>query len=106
MRDKIPAIIETNGEVALCTTLTAQEFREELLRKFVEEAQELAASQGRSKLLEELADVKEVYKAILAAFNFSEQDVEWRRRRKFKERGGFDDRLLLIETAPKPATPR
>jgi predicted house-cleaning noncanonical NTP pyrophosphatase (MazG superfamily) len=60
----------------------------------VEEAREVAAAEG-DDLLAELADVQEVYAALLAAYGVDPVAVEACRAQRRAERGGFERRLWL-----------
>src|SRR3989344_4512172 len=82
IRDKIPEVLARQDKAAETSVLDVPEYKRRLLLKLVEEAQELA-------------DVKEVCRAILIAFGISEEDLERVRIAKRAERGGFDKRLLL-----------
>jgi predicted house-cleaning noncanonical NTP pyrophosphatase (MazG superfamily) len=99
VRDFIPEIIKEN-------TGTSPEFRKleddseyltYLLRKVSEEAQELSRAETDENIMEEMADVYEVIDAISALRNFSETEVRDVQDKKRKARGGFDDRLLMLD---------
>ncbi|OGL73608.1 hypothetical protein A3F28_03885 [Candidatus Uhrbacteria bacterium RIFCSPHIGHO2_12_FULL_57_11] len=94
IRDKIPEVLARQDKAAETSVLDVPEYKRRLLLKLVEEAQELAHA-GSEKFVDELADVKEVCRAILIAFGISEEDLERVRIAKRAERGGFDKRLLL-----------
>lgn len=103
VRDKIPFIIDRNGEVAHCRTLEPPELLHELRRKLVEEAQEAQAADSREALLTELADLSEVIEATLEAARFSRHQLRAEQDRRRTERGGFRERIYLISTSPKAA---
>jgi predicted house-cleaning noncanonical NTP pyrophosphatase (MazG superfamily) len=67
-----------------------------LRAKLVEEAEEHRAS-GEAA---ELVDVLEVVYALAAAAGISPEKLERDRCRKREERGGFEERLLLVGVAP------
>ena len=94
VRDTIPEIIEQNGQKATVRILTEEEYTKELLRKLVEEAQELLASNGD---LDERADVEEVLAALDNAFRWTEKDIHDARAKKNDARGAFTRRLYLEE---------
>ncbi len=94
VRDKIPDIIMRRGDKPVTQILDAGAYRRELRRKLQEEVAEF----GESGEVEELADVLEVVYALAAAEGVSQFQLEERRKRKRRERGGFDRRVLLIET--------
>ncbi len=93
VRDRIPEIITANGKCPRTRTLSGREYSERLAHKLVEEAEEFAASGN----IEELGDVLEVMLAIL-----HDQEVGWEalesiRTAKRAARGGFQQKILLIE---------
>lgn len=92
VRDKIPEIIQTNGDNPTVRRLDAKEYKTALLQKLVEEATELLESDGD---IDERADVAEVLRSIDAVCGFSQQAVEAVRVKKAAERGGFANRVFL-----------
>ena len=98
VRDRIPEIIEGNGEVAVTRILDEEEYRKELYRKLLEEGQEVVSSQTSSETLEELADVYEVLRAIASLEGKNMKDVEDIANQKKKKRGAFQKRIFLEKT--------
>jgi predicted house-cleaning noncanonical NTP pyrophosphatase (MazG superfamily) len=96
VRDRIPEIIEANGERCTIRVLDEEEYAERLDAKLAEELAEYQAS-GE---LEELVDLVELVRAIVAQRGVSWEEFERKRMRKAEERGGFRARLLL-ESATK-----
>jgi len=94
VRDKIPDLIVGHGGKPVTRILDVDAYRWELRRKLQEEVAEF----GASGEVEELADVLEVVYALAAAEGVSQFQLEEKRKRKRGERGGFDRRILLIET--------
>ena len=96
VRDKIPAIITQNGDMAETRVLTAdQEFLIELCAKLIEEAKEVQAEPS----VDELADTLEVLYAIGEQLGHSPQAIEEARVKKAEARGGFNERMYLISTS-------
>lgn len=89
VRDKIPAILDAKGVPYERTEARADEFKTELIRKLLEEAQEFAETPS----LEELADVAEVFETLRTLPEYAEVEAE--RLRKREERGGFNGRIIL-----------
>lgn len=87
VRDKIPSIIGTSK----FRVLAKKEFQSELAKKLVEEAKEFQCAPS----IEELADVMEVVRALLAARKWTHSLLEQTRRKKAKERGSFKKRIFL-----------
>lgn len=93
VRDRIPEIIRAQGKECLCRMLTETEYLEFLDAKLNEEL----AEYQESKSMEELADLLEVIYAVAAARGSSIDEVERIRQAKAAKRGGFTDRILLME---------
>ncbi|MFR7591548.1 MAG: phosphoribosyl-ATP pyrophosphohydrolase [Longibaculum sp.] len=92
VRDKIPQLIEQQGEKAHIQILDEKEYTKELLKKLNEEVNEYLESQD----VEELADILEVIYAICESKTITRDELEKRRLEKFHKRGGFSQRIFLI----------
>ena len=101
VRDNIPKIIENNNETAVTRILTDEEFRCELLKKLQEECDEVSAAKNTNELLEELADVLEILRALSNLENKSINDVIAIADEKKKKRGGFESKIFLQKTYKK-----
>ena len=97
VRDRIPAIIAADGDVAKTKTLNNEEFIDALKEKLLEEIVELMAAEG-DEIANEAADVIEVVMAFCTANGIRPQDVDRARKTKLAQRGGFEERVFLIET--------
>ncbi len=93
VRDKIPQIIERNGQTCITQVLTEDEY----IRKLDEKLTEELAEYRESKALEELADLLEVMEATVKARGYTWQELLQIRDQKREKRGGFEDRILLKE---------
>lgn len=92
VRDKIPDIIKASGKIPVTRILDDKEYLEQLERKLDEEVAEF----HESKSLEELADILEVVYALSEAHeNIYNLLAAW--DRKSKTRGGFLNKVFLIE---------
>ena len=91
VRDKIPQIIEEQGEKANYCALETEEFLQQLHTKLDEEVQEFHKDMN----LEELADILEVVYAFADTIG-SRQELKKVFDKKHEERGGFADRCFLI----------
>ena len=89
VRDRIPEILDAKGVPYEKRVADDAEYRTELIKKLVEEANEFAEAGA----VEELADVLEVVAALRALPEY--HDVESVREQKAIERGGFSDRIIL-----------
>ncbi|NCN52337.1 nucleoside triphosphate pyrophosphohydrolase [Candidatus Parcubacteria bacterium] len=95
VRDRIPEIIEGNGERPIVRELTDDEFRRALKDKLVEEATEVTTAQEKDELVAELADVHEVLHALYNAYEITERDVIESAEQKREARGGFTKKIFL-----------
>mgnify|MGYP000706780083 CR=1 FL=1 len=93
VRDRIPEIIESDGEQCVCEVLSSKEYLALLDEKLQEELNEYE----ESKSLEELADLLEVMYAVVKARGWSVEELEQVRKEKAKQRGGFEKRTFLRE---------
>lgn len=93
VRDRIPEIIERNGKHCACIMLSEKDYLEALDAKLTEELNEYHQDHS----LEELADLLEVIRAVIAARGSTYEQVEALRVEKAEKRGGFEKRILLIE---------
>lgn len=94
VRDRIPEIIESHGDVAITYTADVAEYRQRLRVKLVEEVKEYLES-GES---EELSDILEVIHAITALDGVPREQLQLLQTKKRDERGGFEGRIVLKET--------
>lgn len=96
VRDHVPEIIaEDGGKPEVRTLSSDDDFRAALLAKLEEESQELSALvEGRAQgdLLDELADVLEVLRAIADLQGTTWAQVERAATAKRYHAGGFTDR--------------
>lgn len=99
VRDKIPEIIEASGNICRTRILSDEEYIKMLDEKLNEECAEYQAD----KNIEELADMLEVIYTIAKTKGTSIEELEKVRLEKSEKRGGFDERILLIETVVNEA---
>ena len=92
VRDKIPQIIQDDNQQPVTRILTDDEFRQRLLEKLIEEAQELLDSNGDKG---ERADIAEVLKALDAVLGYTDEEIESARADKAEKRGGFEQKIFL-----------
>jgi predicted house-cleaning noncanonical NTP pyrophosphatase (MazG superfamily) len=94
VRDRIPEIIKSEGRRPVTRVLDEASYRQALLAKLVEEAEE--ASQARAADLPgELADVLEVLRALTSAAGISWPQLLALAKDKRTRRGGFRRRIYL-----------
>lgn len=95
IRDKIPQFIEANNEPYEVRVMQEEEFEKELKKKLVEETTELLKT-GKDDLVNEMADVLELLKAIADFYKIDFKLIEGKQVKKREERGGFEKRLFLV----------
>ena len=95
VRDRIPEIMDREGVRYEVGTLDREAFREALLAKVVEEAEELRAAAGRGEVVKEIADVYEVLDTLMALEGVDAGDVREMQAARRRDRGGFERRLVL-----------
>ena len=99
VRDLIPEIIEQNGNKAVVHVLDDEKFKKELLRKLIEESQEVfKAEMNEEDLKKEIGDVLEVLDSIIESFQLDKMDIEKIKNNRKEKRGGFDKRIFLEYT--------
>ncbi|OXM13936.1 nucleoside triphosphate pyrophosphohydrolase [Paenibacillus herberti] len=97
VRDLIPNIIQSTGKEFRTRILDEQEYTVELNRKLKEESDEYFAVKNSEEALEELTDMLEVIRAMAAAHGASWEQIEALREKKAETRGGFRERVYLID---------
>jgi len=94
VRDKIPEIIISNGEQPVTRILSDEEHLAMLNKKLLEEVNEYLESGDP----EELADILEVVRGISKAKGLKFDEILNIMDIKHTKRGGFDNKVFLIET--------
>ena len=95
VRDRIPEIMDGAGVGYEVGTLEPDAFREALLAKVVEEAEELREAASRGEVVKEIADVFEVLDALMALEGIDAGEVREVQAARRRDRGGFERRLVL-----------
>lgn len=90
VRDRIPEIIQANGDVPNTHVLNGSDYLLALINKLDEEVLEFKVDHS----LEELADILEVVLALADVMS-DRQQLEAVRSQKAKERGGFKNKIFL-----------
>jgi predicted house-cleaning noncanonical NTP pyrophosphatase (MazG superfamily) len=94
VRDRIPEIIQAEGRRPVTRVLDEASYRQALLAKLIEEAQE-ASQAAAGNLPGELADVLEVLRALTVTADMSWPQLLARAEDKRSRRGGFERRIFL-----------
>ena len=93
VRDKIPQEIELLGKRCDYHVLNEEEYKKELDKKLLEEANEFIVDHST----EEMADLIEVVEAIKKIYNLKNEEIEKVRLEKKAKKGGFEEKLYLVE---------
>src|SRR5215469_11385647 len=93
-RDRIPEIIQSEGRRPVTRVLDEASYRQALLAKLIEEAQE-ASHATAGDLPGELADVLEVLRALTVTAGMSWPQLLALADDKRSRRGGFERRIFL-----------
>lgn len=97
VRDKIPEIIHQRGQKATTRILDTDEYKLALIQKLQEEVDEYIADASDVR---ELADILEVVYTLASVNGVSVNQLAALRLEKRQKRGGFENRVFLIETQP------
>ncbi|WP_404321912.1 nucleoside triphosphate pyrophosphohydrolase [Cytobacillus firmus] len=97
VRDRIPEIIERSGKKYTTRVLDQTEYIKELKKKSFEELEEYTNAENDEEALEELADLLEIIHALAENHGASIEKVEELRKYKADKRGGFKEKIFLIE---------
>ena len=97
VRDLIPEIIEKSGKKCKTRILSDEEYLKMLDAKLDEELAEYHQDQN----IEELADLLELIRAATIARGYTLDELEAVRAEKAKKRGGFENKIFLIDVTEK-----
>lgn len=97
VRDRIPEIIEADGNICVAEILADDGYLRMLDVKLTEELEEYQ----ESKSLEELADLVEVMRAVVKTRGWTWEQLERVRQEKAAKRGGFEKKIFLKEVIEK-----
>ncbi|MFD1039354.1 phosphoribosyl-ATP pyrophosphohydrolase [Virgibacillus byunsanensis] len=97
VRDRIPEIIENTGKDFKTEILNQDRYISELKKKLKEEVTEYQETTTNEDAVEELADVLELMHALSRVHGTSIDEVEQVRKDKAAKRGGFDEKIFLVE---------
>ncbi|MDQ0195460.1 nucleoside triphosphate pyrophosphohydrolase [Paenibacillus wynnii] len=97
VRDGIPKLITSQGKAFNTRRLDAEEYLRELRTKLTEECNEYFAAGSDKEAIEELADMIEVILALAEAHGSDGETLERIRAKKAEQRGGFNERVFLLD---------
>ena len=91
VRDKTPDILSEEGKKYKAHYATKQEYEEKLKEKLLEEVNEFI----ENPCMEELADIFEVFNAVVDMMGYKHEDLIECMKTKFDEKGAFDEKIVL-----------
>ncbi|MDN3450044.1 nucleoside triphosphate pyrophosphohydrolase [Planococcus sp. APC 3906] len=97
VRDLIPNVITKTGKEFSTRILPEDEYIVELKKKLSEELQEYNEAKTDEEAVEELADILELLHAAVKIHGSSVEKLGEVRKAKAEKRGGFEQRIFLIE---------
>jgi predicted house-cleaning noncanonical NTP pyrophosphatase (MazG superfamily) len=97
VRDLIPKIIEKDNKKFSTRILRDDEYIKALKEKSFEELQEYIDAKNDEDAVEELADLLEIVHSLAECHGASIDKVEEIRKQKAEKRGGFKEKIFLIE---------
>ena len=97
VRDKIIENIKRKGHKCEYRKLSEDEYKKELDKKLLEEANEVIEAHSA----EEIGDLMRVIQTIMREYNISFDQVKLEMELKDNKNGVFDDRLFLISVDEK-----
>lgn len=97
VRDRILEVIEKAGKNYTSRILSEEEYKQEVRKKMHEELAEYEEAATNEEAVEELADLLELIHAAAFIHGASIEQLENIRHQKATKRGGFNERIYLIE---------
>ncbi|MFJ5717513.1 phosphoribosyl-ATP pyrophosphohydrolase [Neobacillus sp. NPDC093127] len=97
VRDRIPEVIESTGKRFSTRILGNKEYIKQLKNKSFEELEEYVQAENDQDAIEELADLLEIIHALAECHGATIETVEEVRQKKAEKRGGFKEKIFLIE---------
>jgi predicted house-cleaning noncanonical NTP pyrophosphatase (MazG superfamily) len=97
VRDRIPEIIGSSGKRFSIRKLDNDQYIKELKNKSREELDEYLNAETDKDAIEELADLLEIIHALAECHGASFNEVEEVRQKKAEKRGGFKEKIFLID---------
>ncbi|MFK4320469.1 putative house-cleaning noncanonical NTP pyrophosphatase (MazG superfamily) [Bacillus sp. RC145] len=97
IRNNLPQIIKSNGKTPKIRILPEDEYIKEICKKTQEELTEYLEADTKEHKLEELSDLLELINALAEYEGTTLKEINNIRKKKAKERGGFQNRVFLIE---------
>lgn len=103
IRDKLPEIVKEENDIVLdCRILNDSEYQDALKRKLIEESIEVQSAKASDEIIDELADVMEVFESLINSLALSFDDIIQRKQKRKMERGGFKEKVYCHKVFVSP----
>lgn len=94
VRDKIPEIIENDGEIPIISVLDELDFKKRSEQKLLEEYNEVLLANNKKERLEELADMLEVMVSLCSLEHSNLEEVISIMEEKRRNKGSFSKKFF------------
>jgi len=91
VRDNLRNIYASIGQKAKYRKLTLDGHKSQLVRKIIEEVQEIQISDPISDITDEIADIRQVLDDLMGLYGISELDVKTTQQKTYDKKGGFSE---------------
>lgn len=95
VRDKIPEIIKNDKGIPVIRELANEEYWDYLLKKVIEELEEVKTAPNNDERRKELADMLELIRAMAVYNGYTLEDIIKAANKKRETNGGFSKRIFL-----------
>lgn len=95
VRDRLPEIYEEADQKAEYTKLTGDELKQALLRKAIEEINEIDLSESRPEITRELSHVQQALADLALLCDISPEQIEAVQVEEFEDKGGFTEGVFI-----------
>lgn len=89
VRDGYPDIYKNDNQNADIETLSISDLKAALLKKIVEESNEISDATEKADIISELADIQQAIDDFMEVSEIDKADVEVKRLVKYRKLGGF-----------------
>jgi predicted house-cleaning noncanonical NTP pyrophosphatase (MazG superfamily) len=95
VRDKFKGIYEGIGQKPVYKTLSNYEHKISLKNKIIEEASELDINDEQSRVIDEIADLRQILDDLVKLCGATEDQITAAQKIKYDKKGGFVDGVFV-----------
>jgi len=95
VRDKFRGIYEDMGQKPVYKKLSSIEHKTSLKNKIIEEVAELDVTDEQSRIIDEVADLRQILDDLTILCGITEDQVKLAQKAKFDKKGGFTDGVFV-----------